>query len=70
MPEAEFKAMTEDMLSGDYLHVLETFEKHWGAYTTLFYGVRFMRAHTLPLAHLYLTHSSAGWHARRRRNGA
>ena len=38
MPEAERKAMTKDMLCGDYLHVLETFEKHWGAYTTLFYG--------------------------------
>ena len=62
MPEAEREAMCEDMLSGDYLHVLETFEKLWGGYATLFYGVRFMRAHTLPLAHPYLTHSTAGRH--------
>ena len=70
MPEAERNAMAEDMMSGDYLHVLETFEKHWGAYTTLFYGVRFMRAHTFPLAHPYLTHSTAGRHGGRRRHGA
>ncbi len=47
MPEEGREAMCEDMLSGDYLHVLETFEKLWGGYATLFYGVRFMRAHTI-----------------------
>ena len=39
MPEAEREAMEKDMWTGDFLHVLETFEKHCGTHATLFYGV-------------------------------